>query len=145
MKRHQSLLSLSREHHPALLLAQVLKRNAPAYKGMPIKIPDKVEFLKAKFHSELKPHFHLEEKVLFPFLSGKNKMIDELITDLKADHQAFADNVTRLDTHHASEQLLDETGCLLERHIRKEERILFQKIQEVFSEEELKQLEMLLQ
>ncbi len=144
MKRHQSLLCFSREHHTALLLAQVLKKDAPDYKGMPVKIPDKVEYLKAKYHTELKKHFHAEENILFPFLTGKNNLIDELITDLIQDHKMMAENIALLDMHKDAETLLNETGNLLERHIRKEERVLFQKIQEVLTEEELDKLEKLL-
>lgn len=144
MKRHQSLLCFSREHHTVLLLAQTLKKDAPQYKGMPLKVPDKVEYLKAKYHSELKKHFHAEENILFPFIIGKNTLIDELVDDLINDHNQLAENIGLLDTHHDSETLLNETGCLLERHIRKEERVLFQKIQEVLSEEELNQLQKLL-
>ena len=144
MKRHQSLLCFSREHHTALLLAQVLKKDSPEFRGMPVKIPDKVEYLKAKYHTELKKHFHSEENILFPFLSGKNNLIDELINDLIKDHNKLAENVAKLDELHDYEKLLDETGHLLECHIRKEERVLFQKIQEVLSEEELNELEKLL-
>jgi len=137
MKRHESLLCISREHHTALLLAQVLKKDAPAFKGTPVHIPDKVAFLKASYHTNLKQHFHAEENILFPFLAGKNNLIDELIDDLIKDHNKLAENIAMLDDHEDSEKLLDETGRLLELHIRKEERVLFQKIQEVFSEEEL--------
>jgi iron-sulfur cluster repair protein YtfE (RIC family) len=144
MKRHQSLLTFSREHHTALLLAQILKKDAPQYKGMPSKLPDKVEYLKAKYYNELKQHFHVEENILFPFLTGKNNLIDELIDDLIRDHNKVAENIVLLDTHHDSEKLLDDTGRLLECHIRKEERVLFQKIQEVLSEEELNELEKLM-
>lgn len=144
MKRHQSLLSFSRQHHTVLLLAQVLKKDAPPYKGMPQNVSDKVEFLKAKYCQDIEKHFHAEENILFPFLTGKNTLIDELIADLVSEHKKLAENIGQLDTHHDSEKLLDETGCLLERHIRKEERVLFQKIQEVLSDEELNELEKLM-
>jgi len=140
MKRHESLLCISREHHTALLLAQVLKKDAPSYKGMPVQVLDKIAYLKANYHTNLKQHFHAEENILFPFLTGKNNLIDELIDDLIKDHNRLAENIAMLDDHHDSEKLLDETGRLLELHIRKEERVLFQKIQEVLSEEELIEL-----
>jgi len=34
MKRHEALAPFSREHHGALILAQVMKKGAPAYKGI---------------------------------------------------------------------------------------------------------------
>jgi hemerythrin-like domain-containing protein len=144
MKRHQSLLGFSREHHTALLLAQVLKKDAPAYKGMPVNIHDKAEYLKANYHTQLKQHFHMEENILFPFVTGKNNLIDELIDDLIRDHNKVAENMEKLESGNYPEDLLDATGRLLECHIRKEERLLFQKIQEVLSEEELNELERLL-
>jgi hypothetical protein len=44
MKRHLSLQPLSREHHEALLLAQLLKKNAPAYKGLPLNEHEKIAY-----------------------------------------------------------------------------------------------------
>ena len=35
MKRHEALAPLSREHHGTLILAQLLKKGAPVYKGLP--------------------------------------------------------------------------------------------------------------
>jgi iron-sulfur cluster repair protein YtfE (RIC family) len=38
------------------------------------------------------------------------------------------------------EDILDELGMLLDNHIRKEERILFPKIEEILSDEELRNI-----
>ena len=63
MKRHESLAPLSREHHAALLLAQLLKKNAAAYKGMPADTPGKILYAAEFYSSHLIAHFDDEEKV----------------------------------------------------------------------------------
>ena len=35
MIRHSSIVSLSREHHGALILARLLQKDAPPYKNLP--------------------------------------------------------------------------------------------------------------
>jgi hypothetical protein len=35
MKRHEALIPLSRDHHGTLILARLLRSDAPPYKGLP--------------------------------------------------------------------------------------------------------------
>lgn len=140
MKRHPAFLSLSREHHDGLVIAQVLKSDVPAYKGMPERPVDRLEFFKAKFQTALKPHFNLEEEKLFPLLRSKDPAIDSLIEQLLLEHRQLEAATTIHGDDSALETLLDATGRLLERHIRSEERELFQWAQTNLNEEELKEL-----
>ncbi|MEO7264876.1 MAG: hypothetical protein ABIW38_08185, partial [Ferruginibacter sp.] len=64
MKRHPSLISLSREHHGALILARLLQKNAPAYKGLPSDSNGKAVYALQFYKDELIQHFLQEEKVL---------------------------------------------------------------------------------
>ena len=57
IKRHKALQPLSRDHHQGLILAQILKKGAPQYKGMPSTIEGKKEYAIAFSESELKQHF----------------------------------------------------------------------------------------
>lgn len=139
LKRHPALIGFSHEHHQGLLLAQVLKKNSPAYRGMPQQTEDKKAYLLDRFTTELKKHFIAEENVLFPFCTGKPEM-DELIDDLIQDHAEMGRIILHVQESASPVDLMNDFGILLEQHIRKEERILFALIQEKFSEEELEVL-----
>lgn len=139
MKRYETLAPLSREHHGALILAQLIKRNAPEYKGLPTTIGDKVVYAVNYYKSELKIHFKKEElllkkvKVMHPVIA---KLSDEII----AEHALLKGLFLSLDKAYDPEAILNELGNELDAHIRKEERILFPLIQQHFTEEMLQKI-----
>jgi len=143
MKRHESLAPLSREHHQALLLAQLIKRNAPVYKGLPTTIIDKVEYAIKFYKEELKTHFKKEELMLKKvriFHPSIAKIADEIITE----HKMLSGFFRSLQDAPDQEAVLNELGNELDAHIRKEERVLFPLIQKHCPEELLKTLQPLL-
>ncbi len=140
MRRHKSLIPLSREHHPALLLAQLLKKDAPPYKGLPGDLKGKAQYAISFWHDELQRHFRDEEQILFPFIRGHHNKIDELCAEILQEHRLLEKLFKQLQTGKPNASLLDKIGTALEKHIRKEERVLFQKIQEKFSEDVLGEL-----
>ncbi len=77
MKRHEALIPLSREHHGALLLAQVLKSDVPDYKGMPTLPAEKAAYALETFTNTLQPHFKKEE-LLMQKVMGRNDDLDFL-------------------------------------------------------------------
>ncbi len=135
MKRHKSIIALSHDHHHGLMLAQLIKKDAPEYKGLPTDLIGKVNHVKESWENELKLHFENEENILFPFAKGKDKEIDNLIDEILDEHKLIETLVKSLDTTTDIESTLDQLGKALESHIRKEERELFQKIQLSFGEE----------
>ncbi len=140
MKRHPALITLSREHHDGLVIAQVLKSDVPAYRGMPEQPTDRLEYFKARFVTALKPHFISEEQYLFPMLKGRDAGVDDLLNRLTEEHREL-EAATRLAAGDPElESRLDATGRLLERHIRAEEQELFQWAQEHLSDSELQTL-----
>jgi len=143
MKRHESLAPLSREHHSALILAQLIKRNAPLYKGLPETITDKVVYAIQFFKTELKNHFKKEEAML-----KKVKAIDPAIAvladEIVDEHQLLTKLFLSLKDDSDAEAVLNEIGNELQAHIRKEERVLFPLLQKVCTEEILLQLTPLL-
>jgi iron-sulfur cluster repair protein YtfE (RIC family) len=140
MKRHSSLIPLSHDHHMTLLLAQVIKKDGPLYKGMSTNPADKADYIRAHYNGHLVKHFETEENILFPFIKGRDKEMDVLIEELISDHRNIARLVSSLNETNLVEAL-NELGDLLDVHIRKEERILFEKIPQLFSADELIQLE----
>lgn len=133
MKRHPSLAHLSRDHHGALLLARLLQKNAPVYKGLPADISGKVKYAEQFYKAELIPHFLAEEKAL-DLVTGINKSLDLLVQTILLEHKELHHRFTNIPTGTYLELYLDATGKALETHIRKEERELFPLMQEICSE-----------
>ena len=141
LKRHKALHILSHDHHQGLILAQLIKKDSPHYKKLPHTIIGKKDYTIRFYKDELIKHFEDEEKILFPFVKGKNDKVDNLLEEIVTEHKKIRQLINRLESGEDVEITMDELGHLLESHIRKEERILFGKIQEILSEEELVTLE----
>jgi len=141
MKRHEKLAPLSREHHDALILARLLRKNAPAYKGLPDQPGAKATYAMNFFKTNLEEHFSKEE-VLLHQVKKYNSEIKKLTGEIISEHLQLAAMFNALQ--HATElpDALDKLGTLLEEHIRKEERVLFPLIQEHCPEEILKRIEL---
>jgi hemerythrin-like domain-containing protein len=140
MKRHPALVALSRDHHDGLVIAQVLKHDVPAYRGMPDLPKDRLDFFKAKLVTALRPHFELEEKTLFPLLRNRDPKIDHLLDNLIVEHRELENAALIPSDDPDLEMRLDTAGRLLERHIRSEERELFQWAQAHLSGQELQMI-----
>ncbi|NWF51166.1 MAG: hemerythrin domain-containing protein [Ignavibacteriaceae bacterium] len=141
MKRHPALIPLSQDHHKALLLAQLLKRNAPEYHGLPKDLIGKMNFAKEIYHTELEHHFRDEEQFVFPFLKEKDAELDNLISEILNEHIILKEKILSLVDNPNLIDQLDEIGNILGEHVRKEERILFEKAQTILSDDELKIIE----
>jgi iron-sulfur cluster repair protein YtfE (RIC family) len=137
MKRHPALYTLSHDHHQGLILAQQMKKDAPQYKGMPSTLEDKKEYTLSFYKTELVKHFQDEENILFPAVKNKNADVDRLITEIISEHRKIELLITDLEKTNQIENVLNELGHLLEKHIRKEERELFVEIEKNLSKEEL--------
>ncbi len=144
MKRHTALYSLSHDHHQGLILAQQIKKGAPQYKGMPSTIEGKRDYTIQFYNSELNRHFANEEEILFPAVKNKNAELDRKIAEIISEHRKMESLVQDLEKTDRFENVLDELGHLLEKHIRKEERELFVRIEEVLNENELESLSTIL-
>lgn len=134
MKRHASLAPLSRQHHGALLLARLLQKGAPAYKGLPTDSAEKAVYAIQFYRDELIPHFAAEENIVLPGIKGVTDKLDILSQEILLEHKELRllfdmiPNAAHLESH------LDILGSALEKHIRKEERELFPLIQETCNE-----------
>ena len=144
MKRHTALYSLSHDHHQGLILAQQIKKGAPQYKGMPSTVEGKRDYTIQFYNSELNRHFANEEEILFPAVKNKNAELDRKIAEIISEHRKMETLIRDLEKTDRFENVLDELGYLLEKHIRKEERELFVRIEEVLNENELESLSTIL-
>jgi iron-sulfur cluster repair protein YtfE (RIC family) len=137
IKRHKSLQPLSRDHHQALILSQQLKKGAPQYKGMPSTLEGKKNYALSFYNGELVQHFKDEEEILFPLGKNKSSDLDTMISDIIFEHRRMESLINEIENATNLEELLDELGQLLEKHIRKEERELFVEIENILSDDEL--------
>jgi len=129
IKRHKALQALSRQHHFGLLFSWKLR------KGFSKNIePERLhKFAKWFFEQEIKPHFQEEEKYVFPLLDKKNEMIIRALREHRRIERLFKD----AKSPDKSLNLLEEE---LDAHIRFEERILFNEIQKVATDEQLQKI-----
>jgi iron-sulfur cluster repair protein YtfE (RIC family) len=139
MKRYEALAPLSREHHATLILAQLLRKNAPAYKGLPSGLKEKGDYAKQQFEGVIKKHFQVEETMLEKVKDCHND-IKKLAGEIKDEHQQLAELFLSPDSIGDEGNNLDILGKALESHIRKEERILFPLIQKYCPREILKEI-----
>ncbi|MGK9368799.1 hemerythrin domain-containing protein [Melioribacter sp. Ez-97] len=137
MKRHHSLVVLSKEHHDGLILAQILKKGAPAYRDLPADPEGKRKYALRFYREELIKHFDKEEKVLLPFCSGISPELDKLFQKMLEDHKRLEKLFEQLKNENDCEKTMHEIGTLLDDHIRMEERELFESVQKHVNEEKL--------
>ena len=140
MKRHESLAGLSREHHGGLILAQLLKKSAPVYKGLPTDNEGKAIYAAGYYKDELEKHFEKEEQILIKKIRGINSGLDQVADEIIDEHAALRELFKYLQTPTELASQLDKIAVVLEKHIRKEERLFFPMIQELCSEEALAEI-----
>lgn len=136
MKRHPALTPLSREHHLLLVLAQVLKQDVPAYKNMPTTPDEQREYALDQYITLIEPHFAWEEKVLLPLANRYGHKLQRMVSQVRVEHQSLRKAFEQLTSADTAElpQLLDLLGRELAANVRFEERVLFQKMQELLPE-----------
>ncbi|MDX5346716.1 MAG: hemerythrin domain-containing protein [Hymenobacteraceae bacterium] len=121
LKRDPALAPLSRQHHQGLLLARLLRKDAPAYKGLPTDPEGKKAYLLQFFENELKPHFLLEEQKLFPAVQQFTPELNNLTDQLLHEHRQMEQMVSYIEKTNGADPLqLHELGLMLEKHIRTE-------------------------
>jgi len=129
MKRDEAIAPLSRDHHASLLLTQLLKKNAPVYRDLPVDLLGKSTYAQQLFETHIHNHFSREEAML-EMTKGIHEEVDILTEQIKAEHRQLVSLFQSLATCTDLETLLDTLATNLESHIRTEERILFPLLQQ---------------
>jgi len=134
-KRDPALVELSRDHHQALVQALRLKR---AGSGDRTKVTD--DFLEF-WNGHGRRHFAIEEELLLPAMARYCDATDEAIVRVLTDHVEIRRRTRDLERGEDVEpSRLNELGELLDAHVRFEERVLFERIQELLPSDELASL-----
>ena len=133
MKRHPGLIPLSHDHHDALVVAQglVLGRSKAPRSDWPTDRRAQVDRVVAFFAHRLRWHFDIEEAHLFPAVVAHLPREAALVAQLLDEHDAMRTRVRDLeqDPTTALTVRLPSLGRLLEAHVRREERVLFEVMQ----------------
>lgn len=128
IKRHQALLSYSRDHHFGLLLGWKIKQGLGRAVA-PDRISDYVLYF---FDYDLQQHFTEEEELLFPKLPPDNVLRQRA----EREHAVIYGLVAQLRFETANESLLLRFADTLTDHIRFEERELFAALQPMLGDQE---------
>lgn len=128
MQRHPVLIPLSQEHQRLLFVCRYLKNDAAAYEGFPLETDAKLAYIVKVFQEVMVPHIQKEE-YLFEVCAGRNPEIDEIIKDLVQEHQQISRMYSALTENTDMISAMDLLARSLEAHIRKEERVFFEKLQ----------------
>ena len=141
MKRHQSLIPLSHDHHNGLVLAQrlILGRSKAPRSDWPIDRRQQVRRVIEFFKADLRQHFKAEEQHVFPAAVEQLRGGADLARQLIEEHDEMRAQIRELEQDSTTrlEERLSSFGQRLKEHIRKEEGILFERIQEEMDPAEL--------
>lgn len=129
IKRHKNIQPMSRDHHHGLLVGWKI-RTGIRYGISSERI---YKYLSWFYKNHLIDHFKEEETLLFPILDSDHPEIKRAMEEHVQIHDFFRQE-------EASEEELVAFEKLLTAHIRYEERVLFNSIQEKATESELKVL-----
>ncbi|HUM97665.1 MAG TPA: hemerythrin domain-containing protein [Chitinophagaceae bacterium] len=132
IKRHKAIVKFSQEHHFGLLLVwkirEGIKKNIDA-----VRIARYTVFI---YDNNLKQHFQEEENLLFSRISEQESLKHRAF----AEHQSIYDIIEQIRKTHSTHIQLAAFADLLDKHIRFEERELFNYMQQHFGEDQLEEI-----
>ncbi|MBI3666850.1 MAG: hemerythrin domain-containing protein [Acidobacteria bacterium] len=140
MLRDPSLIPLSHQHQHGLALCVMIERGLQEDRS-PENTARLARRVADTFELELRNHFDVEERILFPAIReklGPTPQVEELV----ADHrrlEGLVERVAKAEGENRARALLELAG-VLSRHIRLEERELFEDIQKRLPCEKLQEL-----
>jgi hemerythrin-like domain-containing protein len=141
MLRDKALVPLSRQHQHALALCVRIHRAQPKAQA---DLESWQAEITAHFQQEIRIHFVAEELVLFP-AAGRFAELVPLIEELSSEHTMLREDFAQAEARSLSVEGMLAFGQRLSAHIRKEERQLFERMQELMSSEEIAALGVVLE
>jgi len=133
MLRDKNLIPLSHEHQHVLALCVRLDRALQAGEVDSEAWQAEIQQL---FEQEIAIHFTAEEKELFP-VAARFPQMQGLVEELRSEHSVLRDFFSCAAARSLEMASLQDFVEKLARHIRKEERQLFEGMQKVMSAQEL--------
>lgn len=129
MLRNKSLIPLSHQHQHALALCVRIDRASPIPS---IDLGAWQSEITQLFRNEIRAHFDAEERIVFAAAQAF-ETLKPLVEELLQDHVRLRESFARTDAGKMSPKDLTTLAQFLAGHIRKEERHLFERLQELMS------------
>lgn len=133
MLRDKNLVPLSHQHQHALALCVRIERASPIPAS---DLPAWQAEIDQLVRNEIGIHFAAEERVLFPAAKRLPQLIP-LVEELIEDHASLRVSFARAGEQTLSAEQLSTFAKQLSTHIRKEERQLFERLQQWMGTEAL--------
>jgi len=133
IKRHPAIVEFSRDHHFALLLVWKIKEGLKKS----IEISRISKYVVHFYDTNLIHHFKEEETMLF----NKITITDPLVLKTESEHVDMRNLIEVLRNNSDDKKSLESFSALLEKHVRFEERELFNYLQEHIPEKVLAEVE----
>ena|SRR5579864_552939 len=130
MLRDENLIPLSRQHQHALALCVRIDRASPIAEA---DLAAWQAEIAQHFRAEIGIHFAAEEQFVFPAAQAFPEL-NLLVEELVLEHARLRERFAKAEAHGMSGGEIAEFAQGLSAHIRKEERQLFEKLQELMSE-----------
>ena len=133
MLRNENLVPLSRQHQHALALCVRIDRATPIAES---ELAAWQAEIAQHFRSEIRIHFAAEEQFVFPAtraFAELNLLVEELISE----HAWLRERFAKAEARCLSGGEVTEFAQRLSAHIRKEERQLFERLQELMNDRDL--------
>lgn len=139
LKRHESLKPLSRHHMIGLHLALKLKRAGT--EESTLTMDELIQEVKAFWHPDGQEHFREEEEILLPSYAEFADIDDPEIITMLIEHVQIRSGINKLLKQTQQDLAgINQLGMLLEKHIRREERVIFPMIEKKLPEDRLEEL-----
>ena len=143
MRRHDSLIPLTHDHHHVLKQATAL-RTAARTNDDEQMLATAREFV-AFFETEGIAHFREEEEELFPLVIDRAEaraVLEQAMMEHLLIHAAVRAMKHAIDDGSLMPGTLERVALLLEPHVRLEEKVLFPMIERLVADEELRSLKL---
>lgn len=124
MKRAEQLQKLSHQHHNGLMAVLLLKKGIEKHAAVDVLNG----FIIHTWENELRTHFIKEEVYLHPHFLHLPELMP-MYEQMKAEHHTMRRMIDAVRNGESSVELITSFYTLLEKHIRFEERELFEYIQ----------------
>jgi hypothetical protein len=125
MKRHENLQPLSRQHHHTLMACLLLKKGIKKEADLATM----QAFTRQVWNNDVSGHVQSEERTLIPLLMA-TPALKEYAAILHNDHELITTIFERSQDGYLSYRMLELFADTLEDHIRFEERVVFNAMQE---------------
>ncbi|MBZ5856241.1 hemerythrin domain-containing protein [Flavihumibacter profundi] len=132
MQRAETLQPLSRQHKAALMTCLLIRKGISKQASVAVM----ADFFLKSWEKDLLPHIEEEERLLVPLLNRYPEGKTFAATILR-DHELLRNGIEHLKQQNLNERLIGSLADQLEQHIRFEERIVFQQMQDFIPEKEL--------